>query len=211
MDTSKRLLSTGKCDQMGFKEGVREMSSEEILFLDSTGLKDLPKLLDDVQVSANHVLMLSRHTLERPWVLAELCAARKEKKNICVVLVEYPGKESNSKQFRFPLDLETAITEWKEYTISEYEQAMRKHRRRSLVGAKVVGRLKRKPKRVRAPSDAKGANRSPPIALVRTSTIFCSRAKHLTHFEMRRSKSKRPSLHQVVSDLDRRSVTESRQ
>jgi hypothetical protein len=186
---------------MGFKEGVRDMTPEEILFLDSTGLKDLPKLLDDVQVSANHILMLSRHTLERPWVLAELCAARKEKKNICVVLVEYPGKDNNSKQFRFPLDLETAITEWKDYTISEHEQAMKKHRRRSMVGIKVVGKMvgKRTPSDTKKRDIKKGGDMYSPArrTLVRTSTIFCSRAKHLTHLEMRRSKSKRPSLHQV--------------
>ena len=63
--------------------------------------------------SANHILLLSRKVLERPWVIAELCAARKHGTNICVVLVEYPGRQEDPKAFRFPQDLEHAILDWK--------------------------------------------------------------------------------------------------
>jgi len=85
--------------------------------LDSNNLKELWKLLDFVRASKNYILMLSRDTLNRPWVLAELCAAYQDGLHIVVVLIEFPGREKNSKMFRFPRDLEASIAEWTEYNL----------------------------------------------------------------------------------------------
>ena len=94
---------------------------EDLIFLDSTHLKELDKLLHFVQLSKNHILMLTRSTLERPWVLAELCAAHREGLNIVVVLVDFPGREADPRSFRFPLDLETAISDWTEYFMHDQQ------------------------------------------------------------------------------------------
>jgi hypothetical protein len=90
---------------------------DNLIFLDSNNLTELWKLLDFVRASKNYILMLSRDTLNRPWVLAELCAAYQDGLHIVVVLVEFPGHEKNSKMFRFPKDLEASIAEWTEYNL----------------------------------------------------------------------------------------------
>jgi hypothetical protein len=90
---------------------------DDLIFLDSNNLKELWKLLDFVRASKNYILMLSRDTLNRPWVLAELCAAYQDGLHIVVVLIEFPGREKNSKMFRFPRDLEASIAEWTEYNL----------------------------------------------------------------------------------------------
>jgi len=88
---------------------------ENIMFLDSNNLKELDNLLTYVRASKNYLLLLSRDTLNRPWVLAELCAAHQDGCSMHSVLVEFPGREKNSKMFRFPQDLDAAISEWTDY------------------------------------------------------------------------------------------------
>ena len=57
------------------------------IFLDSNDLTNLKHLITYVESSANHVILLSRHTLERPYVLCELVyAAKHQKQIICVRL-----------------------------------------------------------------------------------------------------------------------------
>uniref|UniRef100_A0A7S4J3W6 TIR domain-containing protein n=1 Tax=Prymnesium polylepis TaxID=72548 RepID=A0A7S4J3W6_9EUKA len=88
------------------------MPAQDIVFLDSTQLKVLPKLLESVNASINYVLLLSRKVLRRPWVLAELCRAHSLGRNVSLVLIDYPGRENDPKSFRFPQDLDAVISEW---------------------------------------------------------------------------------------------------
>ena len=88
---------------------------ENLMFLDTNNLKELNNLLTYVRASKNYLLLLSRDTLNRPWVLAELCAAHQDGCSLHSVLVEFPGREKNSKMFRFPQDLDAAISEWTDY------------------------------------------------------------------------------------------------
>ena len=150
-DTASRLLSgtQGWRAQKGAEEPqggtpkrLRQLAEkdhiENLIYLDSAELKDLNKLLDDVEASANYIIMLSRHVLERPWVLAELCAAHKSGKNIIAVLVEYPRKHDDPKAFRHPVDLEAAISEWREYANTESKGRRRSSRRMRTVSQSVL-------------------------------------------------------------------------
>jgi len=96
------------------RRAVRAMSSHRLFFLDSTDLKDLKGLVDFVRNCSAFVLLLSRQVLTRPWCLVELAAAHAHKKNIVVVMVEFPGA-ANPRAFRFPQDLEDAIHAWSLY------------------------------------------------------------------------------------------------
>ena len=84
-------------------------------------LKSLDDLLDHVRTSANHLLLLSRHALERPWVLAELCEAHRTGKNIVVVLTEWGGNDDIG--FRYPHDLERVIQEWSFFIANDPDHA----------------------------------------------------------------------------------------
>jgi hypothetical protein len=129
VDTTRRLISTAAGDRLKATGVFEGMAPESLIFLDSTGLKDLANLLDDVAASSNYVLLLSRKVLERPWVLAELACAHKLGKNMCVVLVEYPGRHEDPKAFRFPQDLEKAIADWREFRASEAKYEDKSKRR----------------------------------------------------------------------------------
>ena len=98
---------------------VQRLSRDALFFLDSSDLKDLATLLDSVKASANLVLLLSRETLERPYILAELCVAYQAGVNICVVLVEFTARELDSRAFRFPAYLEKAIEEVSWYILQK--------------------------------------------------------------------------------------------
>ena len=150
-DTASRLLSgtQGWGAQKGAEElqgstpkRLRQLAEKEhienLIYLDSAELKDLNKLLDDVEASANYIIMLSRHVLERPWVLAELCAAHKSGKNIIAVLVEYPRKQDDPKAFRHPLDLEAAISEWREFANTASKGRRRSSRKMRVVSQSVL-------------------------------------------------------------------------
>ena len=67
--------------------GQLHIPSEKLIFLDSNNLSDLKELLKQVDKSANHLLMMSRQVLERPWVLCELVAAAKTGKPFHVIAV----------------------------------------------------------------------------------------------------------------------------
>jgi len=133
LDTARRLL-TNSTSFEGLRYLVDAMPGQDLIFLDSTGLKDLSRLCHIVRGSANHILLLSRRVLERPWVLAELCSAHKLGINICMVLIEYPGRREDPKAFRFPDDLETAISDWTEFMASQAPPEARS-RKRSLLNA----------------------------------------------------------------------------
>ena len=63
--------------------------------------------MNDVQNSGAFFLMLTRQTLERPVVLAELCAAHaKEGMPIVPIRVEWPDGSKNGRDFRHPMDLD---------------------------------------------------------------------------------------------------------
>jgi len=86
------------------------------VFLDSNDLTDLKQLISHVKSSANHVIMLSRATLERPYVLCELAVAYAHSKHITVVRVDWPGETDSlhGRTFSFPRHLDEAIEEWEE-------------------------------------------------------------------------------------------------
>jgi len=86
------------------------------IFLDSNDLTNLSKLISHVEKSVNHILLLSRATLERPYVLAELVYAYKQRKRILCVRANWPGDEQdvNSKAFMFPQMLNEAIGDWED-------------------------------------------------------------------------------------------------
>lgn len=64
---------------------VRALPMQDRMFLDSANLVDLNGLLDHVAQSANLVLLLTKQTLERPWVLAEIATAFARGVNILVI------------------------------------------------------------------------------------------------------------------------------
>eukprot|EP00421_Protoceratium_reticulatum_P008706 CAMPEP_0168363088 /NCGR_PEP_ID=MMETSP0228-20121227/3513_1 /TAXON_ID=133427 /ORGANISM="Protoceratium reticulatum, Strain CCCM 535 (=CCMP 1889)" /LENGTH=318 /DNA_ID=CAMNT_0008375809 /DNA_START=24 /DNA_END=976 /DNA_ORIENTATION=- len=97
----------------------RAHAFKDLIFLDSTNLKDMMKIVANVKVAQNLVLLLTRNVLRRPWVLAELITAHRAGNNIVCVLVEWPDREQDSRQFRWPADLEEAIENWKEYILYE--------------------------------------------------------------------------------------------
>eukprot|EP00316_Scyphosphaera_apsteinii_P011547 CAMPEP_0119319740 /NCGR_PEP_ID=MMETSP1333-20130426/50209_1 /TAXON_ID=418940 /ORGANISM="Scyphosphaera apsteinii, Strain RCC1455" /LENGTH=697 /DNA_ID=CAMNT_0007326225 /DNA_START=167 /DNA_END=2260 /DNA_ORIENTATION=+ len=121
---------------------------KQMFFLDSMGLKDLDKLLNYVASSANHILMLSREVLQRPWCLAELCAAHVNHSNLCVLLIEYPGKHNDPKAFHFPEDLEKAIADWATYISHDTKPARPKPRESLRRAANLVRRVS-SPKKTR--------------------------------------------------------------
>lgn len=84
------------------------VSEHELIYLDSVNLKDLGRLLEEVDASINLVLFLTRNCLARPWVLAELCKAYMSNINIVLVRVE----TTPDKAFRFPTDVDKAVKEW---------------------------------------------------------------------------------------------------
>ena len=86
------------------------------IFLDSNNLTDLKQLIKHVKSSTNHMLMLSRASLERPYVLCELAVAFRESKQISIIKVDWPGEaeSAHGRAFTFPRHLNEAIEEWEE-------------------------------------------------------------------------------------------------
>ena len=84
------------------------------IFLDSNDLTNLSKLIENVGESGNHIIMLTRAALERPYVLCELAYAFKQNKKVVCVLVNWPGVVENDhgKTFLFPQHLDEAIADW---------------------------------------------------------------------------------------------------
>ena len=134
VDTARRILYSPWAEGSGDKrtggkltrsssraEKLRATKTKELIFLDSMNLKSLDDLLDHVRTSANHLLLLSRHALERPWVLAELCEAHRTGKNIVVVLTEWGGNDDIG--FRYPHDLERVIQEWSFFIANDPDHA----------------------------------------------------------------------------------------
>ena len=119
VDTARRLLTSGDgfLSSMGNPSGaasIKATRTRDMIWLDSSNLKSLPELINKVKEACNFVLFLSRHVLERPWVLAELTAAHSSGQNISTVLVEWPSGSAGDRfrEFRFPQDLDRAIHEW---------------------------------------------------------------------------------------------------
>lgn len=111
---SKRRSSAGLSELLQ-QDGARK------IFLDSNDLTNLSKLIGHVEDSANHLLMLSRATLERPYVLCELVYAWKQRKKIVVVRVNWPGDDvddASGRSFGFPQHLNEAIADWEDVTQS---------------------------------------------------------------------------------------------
>ena len=114
---------------------VQRLGRDDLFFLDSSNLKDLPTLLHSVKRSANFILLLSKETLERPYILAELCVAHQAGVNICVVLIEFTARELDTRAFRFPASLEKAIEEVSWYILQEGGRERKpKSRRRRTAG-----------------------------------------------------------------------------
>ena len=117
---------------------------DNVFFLDSSNLKDLKGLVAHVKASSNHVLLLSRSILMRPWCLVELAAAHAIKKNLVVVMINFPGKEGDPKGFRFPQDLEVAIQEWTLYATATGGTPKTGNKIRKSFGSVAKGRLSRR-------------------------------------------------------------------
>jgi tRNA-dihydrouridine synthase len=126
VDTARRVFAMGNApgDSVLPLSSITSILREELIFLDSSNLSDLRKLLDHVEESANYILMLTRSTLERPWVLAELVRAHKCGKRFLVINASWPGDEASpqGRSFKFPSHLDEAIDEWEEYY---YESSLR--------------------------------------------------------------------------------------
>jgi len=134
VDTARRVVGDGGADA-----GLAELS-EDLIFLDSSNLSDLRKLLGHVEEAANYILLLTRCVLERPWVLAELVRAYKIGKHMIVINPSWPGDESSAlgRSFRFPQHLDDAIDEWQEYF---YEASLRKKAMDAIEGSSERGRF----------------------------------------------------------------------
>ena len=86
---------------------------ERFVFLDSSNLTNISKLMTHVKESSVFLLLLTRETLKRPAVLAELCCAHAASgKQVIPIKVEWPEAVRNGRDFRFPRDLDEAIYEW---------------------------------------------------------------------------------------------------
>ena len=94
---------------------IKAFAQQELIYLDSVNLKDLSGLLSEVGASLNLVLFLTRNCLSRPWVLAELCKAFASNVNIVVVKVD----TSPDKAFKFPVDVDKAISDWQWFVRSK--------------------------------------------------------------------------------------------
>ena len=124
VDTARRVFSASDEDGAGGTlSKVASKVNKELIFLDSSNLSDLSQLLNHVEESANYILMLTRSTLERPWVLAELVRAHQCGKRILVISASWPGDESSPQGRSFKLaHLDEAIDEWQEFY---YESTLR--------------------------------------------------------------------------------------
>lgn len=128
VDTARRIFNAppedGGADANGTLSSISASLRDELIFLDSSNLSDLRRLLDHVEESANYILMLTRSALERPWVLAELVRAHKHGKRMLIICASWPGDESSpqGRGFKFPTHLDEAIDEWQEYY---YESTLR--------------------------------------------------------------------------------------
>jgi len=124
VDTARRVWSEGALAGGGTISSISSAIQDDLIFLDSSNLSDLRQLLTHVEESANHILMLTRSTLERPWVLAELVRAHQSGKRMIVVAATWPGDDSSpqGRHFKFPTHLDEAIDEWQEYY---YESSLR--------------------------------------------------------------------------------------
>ena len=99
------------------------------IFLDSNDLTNLQSLIGHVGESANHLLLLSRATLERPYVLCELAYAFKQKKKIVCILINWPSDSadsSSSKAFSFPQHLDEVISDWEDVAYFQRARAIEK-------------------------------------------------------------------------------------
>lgn len=133
VDTARRLLEDGHSDstyQTPVRDETRRRSSDlgdvarrgaaegsTKIFLDSNDLTNLQKLIRHVGQSANHLLLLSRSTLERPYVLCELAYAFKQNKKIVCIVCNWPSDSADAtsgKGFSFPTHLDQAISDWED-------------------------------------------------------------------------------------------------
>ena len=73
-----------------------------------------------------------------------LAAAHAIKKNLVVVMINFPGKEGDPKGFRFPQDLEVAIQEWTLYATATGGTPKTGNKIRKSFGSVAKGRLSRR-------------------------------------------------------------------
>jgi len=115
VDNMRRLLLSPETCPARAVQVVQQMRPENLVFFDSTNLKDLDKLSDHVAHSLNHLLLLTAGVLERPWVLAEIIKAVKLRKNFVCIMVDWPDKARDIRQFRFPDEIDSSLSRWKLY------------------------------------------------------------------------------------------------
>jgi Amt family ammonium transporter len=113
VDQVRRALSENSNPER--QDALDRLPAERRVFLDSNNLKDLSKLCDYVGLSQNHVILMTRSVLSRPWVLAEIVKGFTSNRNVVCVMVDWPDKHFDPRSFRFPQDLNKAIKQWKDY------------------------------------------------------------------------------------------------
>ena len=124
-DRNRVMLPQGMTKTSNFikRFSVVTVNSPLEIFSPKRHQVDLNQLLVQVKVSGNHVIFLSRATLEEPYVLCELVTAFKESKNIILIRVDWPERADNS--FSFPRHLLEAIEEWEE--VARFERSIAEH------------------------------------------------------------------------------------
>jgi hypothetical protein len=86
---------------------------DDLVYTDAANLKNLNELLQRLEQSSTYLLLLTKHVLERPWILTELCSAHALGKTI--VLLRLSGKDSDTRSFDFPHDVESTVDDWRQY------------------------------------------------------------------------------------------------
>jgi len=111
VDRMRMIMETEDAKRLGT---VERFGSDGLAFLDASNLKDLTKLLDNVVLSENLVLLLTRQVFKRPKCLAEIVTAHVHKKNIVCVMIDWRDG-ADPRAFRHPADLDQAIEDWRTY------------------------------------------------------------------------------------------------
>eukprot|EP00747_Dinoflagellata_sp_TGD_P149553 gnl/TRDRNA2_/TRDRNA2_177023_c1_seq8.p1 gnl/TRDRNA2_/TRDRNA2_177023_c1~~gnl/TRDRNA2_/TRDRNA2_177023_c1_seq8.p1 ORF type:complete len:784 (+),score=116.28 gnl/TRDRNA2_/TRDRNA2_177023_c1_seq8:98-2449(+) len=91
-----------------------------LLFLDSVELRDTGTLMSTVERCPNYFILLTRHVLSRPWVVAELCAAMRSKKNVIPIRIEW-GSKNDDLHFKMPDSIDDAIHVLQLYQEQKFE------------------------------------------------------------------------------------------
>jgi len=115
-----------KDTETAFQQALPKLAANvpttDLIFLDSNQLYNFDRLLKSVEESSTYLVLLTREVFERPFVLAELCVAHAMGKRIIPINVCWPDDAKNGRDFRFPVDLDSALNDWQ-----MYDESLTKH------------------------------------------------------------------------------------